>query len=160
MNEREVRFSVNGQVATINVEPRETLVDSLRLKLGLTGTHVGCEQGVCGACTVLMDGQPARACLLFSVQAAGHHIITIEGISLTGDLTPIQRSMRQHHALQCGFCTPGMVVALHHLFERNPTPTDCQIEEAISGQLCRCTGYSPIVDAARAVAAQNKSHGS
>lgn len=157
MKEREVSFSVNGQAVTIRVEPRETLVDSLRLKLGLTGTHVGCEQGVCGACTVLVDGQPARACLLFSVQAAGHRVTTIEGISGTEDLTPIQRSMRQHHALQCGFCTPGMVVALHHLFEDNPTPTDAQIEEAISGQLCRCTGYSPIIDAARAVAEQNKS---
>jgi carbon-monoxide dehydrogenase small subunit len=156
MTEKTVRFLINGAVAKVNVEPRETLVDTLRLQLGLTGTHVGCEQGICGACTVLIDGKLARSCLYFTVQAEAREVLTIEGISPASTLTPIQASMRRHHAVQCGFCTPGMVIALHHLFKISPTPTDPEIIEALSGQLCRCTGYQPIVAAAKALADSNR----
>jgi carbon-monoxide dehydrogenase small subunit len=139
---------VNGMVREVNVEPRMTLLDCLRDQLGLTGTHVGCEHGVCGACTVLIDGEPARSCLIFAVQADGCAITTIEGIALApGELSPIQDAFCETHGMQCGFCTPGMVLTAHALLERLPNPTRAQIVEAISGNLCRCTGYGQIVEA-------------
>jgi len=142
-----IAVEVNGERVEASVEPRLTLADFLRTHLRLTGTHLGCEHGVCGACTILLDGQAARACLLFAAQCDGHRITTIEGLSPRKGLSALQQCFRRHHALQCGFCTPGMVVAAHALLEETPHPTRAQIEDAISGNLCRCTGYIPIVDA-------------
>lgn len=149
------KFSVNGQPRELTVEPRQSLADCLRDELGLTGTHLGCEQGVCGACTVLVDGEAVRSCLIFAVQLEGSDVVTIEGVSPPSGLSPLQQKMRAHHALQCGFCTPGMVVALHHLFAENPTPQEAEIREAISGNICRCTGYQPIIAAALALSHEN-----
>ena len=146
MNARRITLTVNGEPRAIEVEPRRTLVDALRETLGLTGTHVGCEHGVCGACTVLMDGLPVRACLTFAVQAAGHAITTVEGLARDG-LNPLQRAFQRHHALQCGFCTPGMLISATALLEQCPNPTPEQVRDALSGNLCRCTGYIPIVEA-------------
>jgi aerobic-type carbon monoxide dehydrogenase small subunit (CoxS/CutS family) len=154
MNFRRVSFNVNGRAVTLEVEPRESLADALREELGLTGTHLGCEHGVCGACTVLLNGEAIRGCLMLAVQAEGLHVTTIEGVSPASGLNAIQEAMHRHHALQCGFCTPGMVLALHALFDREPSPDEAQIREAISGNLCRCTGYQPIVTAALDVAGQ------
>lgn len=155
MTLHDVEFSVNGSKISVRVEPRQTLAEVLRAELGLTGTHLGCEHGVCGACTILFDGEPARGCLLLAVQAQGAEVVTVEGMSPAAGLSPLQDAMREHHALQCGFCTPGMVVMLHYLLSATPNPTDDQIREAISGQLCRCTGYQGIMAAARAVAARH-----
>ena len=149
-----VKFSINGLAAQFDVEPRETLVDALRNHLNLTGTHVGCEQGACGACTVLIDNEAVRGCLLFAVQAEGKTITTIEGVAKDGPLTPLQESMRAHHGLQCGYCTPGMVLTLVSLFIRDKTPHESDIREAISGTLCRCTGYQNIVAAVRELASE------
>jgi aerobic carbon-monoxide dehydrogenase small subunit len=149
------KFSVNGRPRELTVEARQSLADCLRAELGLTGTHLGCEQGVCGACTVLVDGEAVRSCLMFAVQLEGSDIVTIEGVSPPSGLSPLQQKMRAHHALQCGFCTPGMVVALHHLFAENPTPKEAEIREAISGNICRCTGYQPIIAAALALSQEN-----
>lgn len=149
-----VALTVNGHSAEITVEPRQSLAEALRTELNLTGTHLGCEHGVCGACTVLVDGQPIRGCLMFAVQAQGLEITTIEGLSGAA-LTPLQESFRRHHALQCGFCTPGMVLTLHALLEREPAADAAAIREAISGNLCRCTGYQPIIEAALAVSASS-----
>ncbi len=155
-----VSLTVNGQPAQISVEPRTSLAEALRCELGLTGTHLGCEHGVCGACTVIFDGAPVRGCLLLAVQAEGAEVTTIEGISPPSGLSELQQSFRAHHALQCGFCTPGMVLALHHLLETNPDAGEAEIREAISGNLCRCTGYQPIVAAAHAVVRARKArHG-
>ena len=154
MTTRRVSLEVNGRAVTLEAEPRQSLADALREQLGLTGTHLGCEHGVCGACTVLLDGEAIRGCLMLAVQAEGHRVTTIEGVSPPRGLTPIQEAMRRHHALQCGFCTPGMVLALQSLFDRHPSPDEAQIREAISGNLCRCTGYQPIVAAALDVAGQ------
>jgi aerobic-type carbon monoxide dehydrogenase small subunit (CoxS/CutS family) len=147
-----VSLTVNGRSSEISVEPRQSLAEALRMELNLTGTHLGCEHGVCGACTVLVGGESIRGCLMFAVQAQGLEITTIEGLNGVA-LTPLQESFRRHHALQCGFCTPGMVLTLHALLERQPAADAAAIREAISGNLCRCTGYQPIVEAALAAAA-------
>ena len=148
----EVSVTVNGRLRSAEVEPRLLLSDLLRHHFGLTGTHVGCEHGVCGACTVRLDGEAVRSCLLLAVQADGTAIVTVEGLAGTDGLTPLQEAFRRHHALQCGFCTPGILVAAEHFLEVNPAPTREEITEMLSGQLCRCTGYTPIVDAIHEVA--------
>jgi carbon-monoxide dehydrogenase small subunit len=149
---RTVRVRVNGQEHERTVEPRKSLADFLREDLDLTGTHVGCEHGVCGACTVLLDGQPVRSCLLLAVQADGAALTTVEGLADGDRLHPIQQAFWDHHGLQCGFCTPGILLTAKALLEENPHPTDAEIREAISGNLCRCTGYHFIVEAIRAAA--------
>ena len=149
----EIAVAVNGRRYRETVEPRLLLSDFLRGRLGLTGTHVGCEHGVCGACTVRLDGVAVRSCLLLAVQADGSEITTVEGLApAEGSLTPLQEAFRRNHALQCGFCTPGILIAAEHFLERNPSPTRQEIAEMLSGQLCRCTGYAPIVDAIHEVA--------
>ena len=142
-----VRFEVNGKQVAIEVEPRLTLADCLRHHLRLTGTHVGCEHGVCGACTVLVDGDAVRACLMLAVQADGAKVVTIEGLSHDGHLTPLQAAFRRHHALQCGFCTPGMITTAHALLSQEPNCDAARVREVLSGNLCRCTGYVAIVEA-------------
>jgi aerobic carbon-monoxide dehydrogenase small subunit len=145
-----ISLHVNGVTHSAMVEPRVTLVDFLRDQMGLTGTHVGCEHGVCGACSVLFDGEPIRSCLIFAVQADGQSITTVEGLKdEDGTLGILQDSFWETHALQCGYCTPGMLIAGQALLSRNPEPSDAEIREAISGNLCRCTGYVQIVDAIR-----------
>jgi aerobic-type carbon monoxide dehydrogenase small subunit (CoxS/CutS family) len=143
---------VNGRRYREDVEPRLLLSDFVRHRLGLTGTHVGCEHGVCGACTVKVDGIAVRSCLMLAVQADGAEIVTVEGLAGAGELTPLQAAFRRHHALQCGFCTPGILLAADDLLSRNPTPSREEIVDMLSGQLCRCTGYTPIVDAIAEVA--------
>jgi carbon-monoxide dehydrogenase small subunit len=150
--ERTIRVTVNGRACEATVEARKTLADFLRDDLELTGTHLGCEHGVCGACTVLVDGAAVRSCLLFAVQTHGRRIETVEGLGAGGALAPLQEAFRAHHGLQCGFCTPGFLMTLTGLFREAPDPSDAQIREAIAGNLCRCTGYSNIVAAARAAA--------
>jgi carbon-monoxide dehydrogenase small subunit len=149
---RTIHVTVNGQRYERTVEPRLTLADFLRDSLGLTGTHVGCEHGVCGACTVLHEGQPVRSCLMLAVQLDGAGLTTIEGVADGDTLHPVQQAFWDHHGLQCGFCTPGIVLTAKALLEENPRPTDAEIREAISGNLCRCTGYHFIVEAIRAAA--------
>ena len=144
-----VTVTVNGTQYERAVEPRLLLSDFLRHELGLTGTHVGCEHGVCGACTVLFDGEPVRSCLMFAVQANGHEILTVEGLGTMDNLHPLQEAFRETHAVQCGFCTPGILMSLLPFLEGNPNPTEEEIREAISGNLCRCTGYQHIVDAVK-----------
>ncbi len=145
--------TVNGKVYQDEVEPRLLLTDFLRHHLGLTGTHVGCEHGVCGACTILLDGQAVRGCLLFAVQVNGCEITTVEGLaSGEEDLHPVQHAFWQSHGLQCGFCTPGILLTLVPFLEEHPDPTEQQVREALSGNLCRCTGYQKIVDSALAAA--------
>ena len=145
-----VTLTVNGRARSITCEPRKLLSDALREDLHLTGTHVGCEHGACGACTVLVDGAAVRSCLLFAAQMNGAAVTTVEGIASTdGSLSNIQQAMQDNHGLQCGFCTPGIVVTLTAFLRDNPTPTDEEIRVAISGNLCRCTGYHGIVNAAR-----------
>jgi aerobic carbon-monoxide dehydrogenase small subunit len=141
-----VELTVNGERHEVRVEPRKLLSDVLREDLRLTGTHVGCEHGVCGACTVLLDGRPARACLLFAVQVAGHEVTTIEGLSRDG-LSPLQQALHEEHGLQCGFCTPGIVLTFEVWLREHPEPTEDEIRDALSGNLCRCTGYHNIVRA-------------
>ena len=148
-------FTVNGRPVEVDVEPRRTLADALREDLGLTGTHLGCEHGVCGACTVLLDDEPVRACLLLAVQADGSRVLTVEGLAAPdGSLHPLQRAFTEHHGLQCGFCTPGMLLSALDLLRHDPAPTRQRIREALSGNLCRCTGYQGIVDAVEAAAAE------
>ncbi|MEH7253602.1 (2Fe-2S)-binding protein [Neobacillus niacini] len=143
-----VTLKVNKKVYEVQVEPRMLLSDMLRDELRLTGTHVGCEHGVCGACTVIMDGRPVRSCLVFGVQADQTEIMTVEGLEgENGELHPLQNGFWEKHGLQCGFCTPGMLISASHFLENNPDPTREEIREAISGNLCRCTGYQGIVDA-------------
>jgi len=145
-----ITLHVNGERCSGEAEPRKLLSDFLRQDLRLTGTHVGCEQGVCGACTVLLDGEPVRSCLLFAVQAAGSRIETIESLgSDPATMHPVQQAFWEKHGLQCGFCTPGMVLTAKALLERNPTPTDQEIRLALEGNICRCTGYVFIVAAVR-----------
>ena len=154
-----VTVIVNGQTYKREAEPRLLLSDFLRHSLGLTGTHVGCEHGVCGACTVLLDGEAVRSCLMFAVQANGHAITTVEGLAEgPHKLHPIQAGFWEAHGLQCGFCTPGILMTLVPFLQENPRPTEEQIREAISGNLCRCTGYQHIVDAVK-LAAGNLSEG-
>jgi carbon-monoxide dehydrogenase small subunit len=152
MAEQPVALTVNGEARTAEAEPRMTLADFLRERLGLTGTHLGCEHGVCGACTVLMDGRSVRSCLLFAVQADGREITTVEGLASRGPdgteaLDPLQTAFHEKHALQCGFCTPGFLLAACELLASNPNPTEADVRAGLSGNLCRCTGYQNIVDA-------------
>ena len=141
----DVSLTVNGQRHAIAVEPRRTLADVLRKQLGLTGTHLACEHGVCGACTVLVDGASARACLMLGVQADGATVTTIEALADGETLNPLQQALRDRHAFQCGFCTPGFVMAAVELLDEHPSPTEAEVREAIAGNLCRCTGYQSIV---------------
>jgi carbon-monoxide dehydrogenase small subunit len=151
--ETNVRMVVNGEARDATVEPRRTLADYLREECHLTGTHLGCEHGVCGACTVLVDGAAVRSCLMFAVQAEGADVTTIEGIGgPDGALSDVQQAFRAAHGLQCGFCTPGFVVSVTAFLRTNPDPTDQQIRDALSGNLCRCTGYQGIINAVRLVA--------
>jgi carbon-monoxide dehydrogenase small subunit len=153
VHEVEVTMSVNGTRRGARVEPRLTLADHLRERCGLTGTHVGCEHGVCGACTVLLDGAPVRACLVFAVQADGCEITTVEAMaSPDGELSAVQKAFQECHGLQCGFCTPGFVVTVTAFLADNPNPSDEEIRRALSGNLCRCTGYQGIVAAVRQAA--------
>ena len=148
MHEWPVKVSVNGQPTEATVEPRLTLADYLRERCGLTGTHLGCEHGACGACTVLVDGQAMRSCLMFAVQADGCEVTTVEGIAAEdGELSEVQAALRECHGLQCGFCTPGFVMSITALLRDNPTPTDQEIREGLSGNFCRCTGYQGIINA-------------
>ena len=148
-----IRVEVNGRVYEREVESRLLLSDFLRYELGLTGTHVGCEHGVCGACTVQLDGEPVRSCLLFAVQADGARILTVEGLAgETGPLHPIQQAFHEAHGLQCGFCTPGFLMTVEAFLRENPDPSEDEIREAIAGNLCRCTGYVNIVKAVRLAA--------
>lgn len=150
-----VELNVNGQQRTVDVEPRKTLLDALREDLKLTGTQAGCEHGVCGACTVLIDGQPARSCLMFAVQADGYAIKTIEGVAPgPGELSPLQDAFCATHGMQCGYCTPGMVLSAVALLACNTSPTREDIVDAISGNICRCTGYGQIVEAIALAAAR------
>ena len=142
-----VHLRVNGSSATITVEPRMTLADALREELRLTGTHLGCEHGVCGACTVIVDGSAVRACLMLGVQAVGREVITVEGLGDVAHLGPLQRAFRKHHALQCGFCTAGILTTAHALLMEEPNADEDLIRDVISGNLCRCTGYLPIIAA-------------
>jgi carbon-monoxide dehydrogenase small subunit len=145
-----IEITVNGRTYQRTVEPRTTLVDFLRETLGLTGTHVGCEHGVCGACSVLLEGDPIRSCCIFAVQADGLSVITVEGLMPErGKLSRLQDAFCEAHALQCGYCTPGMLIACHDLLNRNPQPDEGEIRDAIGGNLCRCTGYQQIVDAVK-----------
>jgi carbon-monoxide dehydrogenase small subunit len=147
-----VKITVNEKEYRREVEPRMLLSDFLRHELELTGTHVGCEHGVCGACTVLFDGESVRSCLIFAVQANGHSITTVEGLSSNGKLHPIQQSFWEAHGLQCGYCTPGILMTLVPFLKQNPDPTEDEIRHALSGNLCRCTGYQHIVDAVKLAA--------
>jgi carbon-monoxide dehydrogenase small subunit len=142
------QFEVNGRKVSVNVKPRTTLADCLRHDLKLTGTHVACEHGVCGACTVIMDGEAVRSCLTLAVQAENSKIVTVEGLSPAEGLSPLQQAFKHHHALQCGFCTPGMLTTLHALLSQEPNATEERIRDVISGNICRCTGYVTIVEAA------------
>ena len=151
---RSIEIIVNGRREAGFAEPRTLLSDFLRHALGLTGTHVGCEHGVCGACTVLLDGAPVRSCLMFAVQAVGREITTVEGLAAGDELGALQESFREHHALQCGFCTPGFLISAHDFLRRNPDPDEAAIRAGLAGNLCRCTGYEGIVAAVQAAARQ------
>ena len=157
MAEIEVEIRVNGEPRRAEVEPRLTLADFLRERCRLTGTHLGCEHGVCGACTVLLDGEAVRSCLVFAIQAAGREVTTVEGLSLDGALSDVQEAFRSCHGLQCGFCTPGFVVTLTAFLRDHPDPDDIAVREALSGNLCRCTGYQGILSAVSAVIEQRRS---
>ena len=149
----DISLTVNGEAVTRRVEARTSLVDFLRYELGLTGSHVGCEHGVCGACSVIMDGKPVRSCLIYAVMADGHDFTTVEGLEAEdGSLSPIQETFWDNHAMQCGYCTPGMLIATSHLLRENPDPSEEDIREAIGGNLCRCTGYQQIVEAVQMAA--------
>jgi len=147
-----ITITVNGQPSEVAVEARRTLADVLRHDLGYTGTHVGCEHGICGACTVILDGAPVRSCLIFGVQADDASVETVEGLAVDGDLDTLQESFSEQHALQCGFCTPGFLMLATALLRANPDPTDEEIREAVASNLCRCTGYEPILAAIRQTA--------
>jgi len=142
-----ISINVNGVDTSTEVEPRLLLVHYLRDVLGLTGTHVGCETSICGACTVLLDGQAVKSCTVLAVQADGSNITTIEGLAANGDLHPVQEGFWEHHGLQCGYCTPGMIIAASQIIDRNPNPTRDEIRHGLEGNLCRCTGYQHIVEA-------------
>ena len=151
---RELTLTVNGGNHELRAQPRKLLVDALREDLLLTGTHVGCEHGVCGACTVLVDGRPQRACLTYAIQMEGHEVATIESVALDGRLSPLQQALHEEHGLQCGFCTPGIVMTFEAFLKQNPDPSEDEVREALSGNLCRCTGYQNIVKAILKAAAQ------
>ena len=150
----DVSFTVNGEARTVRVEPRRTLADALREDCGLTGTHLGCEHGVCGACTVLVDDQPVRSCLMFAVQAAGTRVRTVEGLAQGDRLHPLQQAFWDHHGLQCGFCTPGFLMLAVAILERDPNIGEAELREALSANLCRCTGYQNIIKSVLAAAAE------
>ncbi len=155
MTERiDVALTVNGRRYALRLEPRRTLLDAIREECGLTGTHMGCEHGVCGACTVLVDGEPVRSCLIFAVQAEGSSVRTVEGLAEGGTLHPLQRAFIEHHGVQCGFCTPGFLMLAAGVLEREPDIGDEELLDVLSSNLCRCTGYQGIVAAVRAAAAE------
>ena len=154
MNTREITVTVNGRTRTVTVDVRRTLADFLREDLGLTGTHLGCEHGVCGACTVVIDGATARSCLQLAVQSDGHEITTVEGLANLGELNRLQSAFREAHGLQCGFCTPGILMSMTAFLRDQPDPDEAAIREALSGHLCRCTGYQNIVKAVQLAAGQ------
>lgn len=147
-----IDVTVNGQKYRRQVEPRMLLVEFIREEIGLTGTHVGCDTSYCGACTVQLNGMPIKSCTLFAVQADGHDVLTVEGLEKDGELHPLQKSFSEHHGLQCGFCTPGMLMSSHALLAENPHPDRKAIRKAIAGNVCRCTGYQNIIKAVEAVA--------
>jgi aerobic-type carbon monoxide dehydrogenase small subunit (CoxS/CutS family) len=147
MTSTRITARINGQVRAFDVEPRTTLADALRDTLRLTGTHVGCEHGVCGACTVIVDGLAVRSCLTLAVQAEGAEVVTVEGLADEEQLSALQAAFRKHHAVQCGFCTPGILTTMHALLTEEPDASEERIREVLSGNLCRCTGYIPIVEA-------------
>ena len=151
---RPITLTVNGKQHTAEVEPRLLLIHFLRDELGLTGPHIGCETSICGACTVGLDGAAVKACSMFAVQADGREVLTIEGLAVDGKLHPIQEAFWTEHALQCGFCTPGMIMTSKQLLERNPQPTEAEIREGLYGNLCRCTGYQHIVNAVKSAASK------
>ena len=151
-----IKVRVNGTLYEEKVEPRLLLADFLRQNLALTGTHVGCEHGVCGACTIMLDGDSVRSCLMLAVQADGSEITTVEGLGRIDRLAPVQEAFREHHALQCGFCTPGMLATVIDLIQKYPLANDDQIREGLSGNLCRCTGYDHIVRAVHSLIAERK----
>jgi carbon-monoxide dehydrogenase small subunit len=153
-NEMDIVLTVNGEDYPVRVEPRRTLADTLRDQCGLTGTNSGCEHGICGSCTVLVDDHPVRSCLMFAVQAQGRKIRTVEGLAKGEELHPLQRAFIEHHALQCGFCTPGFLMLGVSILEREPEIDDAALREALSANLCRCTGYKNIVKAVRAAASE------
>jgi carbon-monoxide dehydrogenase small subunit len=154
--QRDITLNVNGADHTVSVEPRRTLVDVIRDDCGQTGTHIGCEHGVCGTCTVLVDGEPVRACLMFAVQADGRRIRTVEGLADGEKLHPMQEAFMQHHALQCGFCTPGFLMLAIGVLEKKPDLNDEEIVDILSSNLCRCTGYENIIKAVKAAATAMK----
>ena len=143
-----ISFEVNGRKVTADPAARMTLADCLRHEVGLTGTHVGCEHGVCGACTVIVNGEAVRSCLMLAMQADGAKITTIEGLANGDELSPLQQAFKKHHGLQCGFCTPGMLTTLHALLSQEPNANEERIRDVLSGNICRCTGYIPIIEAA------------
>ena len=149
-----IAVEINGERHEGEIEPRTLLSDFIRHVAGLTGTHVGCEHGVCGACTVQLDGEPVRSCLMLAIQADGRSLLTVEGLAAGDELHPLQRAFHEHHALQCGFCTPGFLLSAEALLRECPDPSERQIREALAGNLCRCTGYEGIVEAVRHVARQ------
>lgn len=155
----DLRLSVNGDSYEVSVEPRKTLADTIREDCGLTGTHLGCEHGVCGACTVLVDGLPVRSCLMFAVQCQDVDIETVEGLADGDNLHPLQQAFWEHHGLQCGFCTPGFLMLLVGAFRDNPDPTDEELIAILSSNLCRCTGYQNIISAAKAAASEMRKAG-
>ena len=154
MSTIDVAVTVNGRKRTGTVEPRKTLADFLREDLGLTGTHLACEHGVCGACTVIIDDRAVRSCLQFAAQVDGSSVTTVEGLATNGELNPVQRAFMNEHGLQCGFCTPGFVISVTALLNDNPDPTDQEIREGLSGNICRCTGYQGIIRAVRSAASE------
>lgn len=147
----DVTLTINGSKHSIRVEPRKTLVDAIREDCGLTGTHIGCEHGVCGACTVILDGETVRSCLMFAVQANGKSIRTVEGLAKNGTLHPLQRAFMAHHGLQCGFCTPGFLMLATNTLEQRPNIADDELLDVLSSNLCRCTGYQNIIKAVKSV---------
>jgi aerobic-type carbon monoxide dehydrogenase small subunit (CoxS/CutS family) len=149
---RTITLTVNGRAHEVTVEPRRLLVDVIREDLGLTGTHVGCEHGVCGTCTVLLDGQSVRSCLMFAVQAEGSQLMTVEGLAQGERLHPLQEAFRETQGLQCGFCTPGMLLISYELLQHNPSPSEAEVRAAIAANLCRCTGYQGIIEAVQLAA--------
>ncbi len=156
MEKRDIKVNINGTEHACSVETRVNLADFLRHQIGLTGTHVGCEHGVCGACTVLVEGQSVRACLMLAAQTDGKRVVTVEGLTPADGLSPLQQSFWDKHGLQCGYCTPGVLVSLTELLESNASPTEAEVREVLSGHLCRCTGYQNIVAAAMDAAEQIK----
>ena len=153
MNKLDIKLNINGRDYAVQAEPRRTLVDVIRDDCGQTGTHIGCEHGVCGACTILVDGEPVRSCLMFAIQANGKQIRTVEGLAKGEELHPLQQAFMQHHALQCGFCTPGFLMLCAGVLEREPDISDEGLLDVLASNLCRCTGYQNIIKAVRAVAA-------